>query len=371
MPRDKHAPPRRPTLKDIAREADVDASTVSRALNPARRLSVSADLRERIEAIAARLNYQPNAIASGLRTNRTRMIGVLIPDLTNPVFPPIIQGIEMALAERDYMPIVVNTEPTHDKHTARIQRLRAHNIDGLIVASLQWKDPALSRIVDSGLPVVTVNRRSDDPAIVSVTNDENAGLRFILEHLQSLGHVRVANIAGPQHISTGIGRYEAFQRHRHRLGLDRDESLVVVAERLNEAEGERCAAELIENVPGITAIVASNDRLAVGALATLKARGISCPGQISVTGFNDMPLVDRLDPPLTTVRVAQIEVGRRAVEALLAQIEDDGTFEPEAIVMPVELVKRGSTAPPAVRFRHVPAPPAHNAAARKLRDRAS
>ena len=179
--------------------------------------------------------------------------------------------------------------------------------------------------------------------IASVTNDEDTGIRLILEHLKSLGHSRVVNIAGPQHISTGRDRLEAFERHRKVLGFDTEPGLVHIAQALDEAEGERCAGLALDRLSGFTAIVASNDRLAVGAITELKKRGIACPAGMSVTGFNDMPMVDRLEPALTTVRVLQHEVGRRAAELLLSMIVGKTADQTEHIVMPVELVVRAST----------------------------
>lgn len=336
---------RRTTLKDVAEAVGVHVSTVSRALNPDTRHFIRPEVSRKIQEVSAELNYRPNAAAYSLRTNRTRIIGVLIPDITNPVFPPIIRGIEDVLAEHGYMAILVNTDARTGVQASLIGALHARGVDGLIVASLERDDEDVREIMDEGLPVVTVNRRSDDASIASVTNDEEQGIRLILEHLRALGHTRIANIAGPQQISTGKERYDAFQTHR----LDPAPGLVAFADALNETEGERCAAVLLDAAPGLTAVVASNDRLAVGAISALKRRGLSCPRDVSVTGFNDMPLVDRLEPPLTTVRVQQYAVGQRAASLVLSQIEGSGMLEAEHVVMPVELVVRASTAKPARR----------------------
>jgi LacI family transcriptional regulator len=342
---------RRTTLKDVADAVGVHVSTVSRALNPGTRHFIRPEVSLRILDMSAALNYRPNAAALSLRTNRTMIVGVLIPDIANPVFPPIIRGIEDVLVAGDYMAMLVNTDARPGRQASQIEALVARGVDGLIVASLECEDPAVSRIAGEGLPVVAVNRRSNDQRIASVSNDDASGLRQILEHLKTLGHRHVANIAGPQTISTGKDRYHAFEQYRRELGLDPAESLVRFAERFNEAEGERCAADLLDHDRSITAIVASNDRLAVGAIGLLKSRGIACPQAMSVVGFNDMPMVDRLEPPLTTVRVQQYEVGRKAAELVLKRFQATDAvsgcngFAP--IVMPVELVVRGSTAPPA------------------------
>lgn len=336
---------RRTTLKDVADEVGVHTSTVSRALNPETRHFIRPEVAERILAVSERLSYRPNAAAYSLRTNKTRIVGVVIPDIANPVFPPIIRGIEDVLSQRGYMAILVNSEPHATRHGAVLDALQSRGVDGLIMASLERNDSIMRGLLADGVPAVTVNRRAEDADVPSVTNDEDEGLRLILEHLKGLGHTRVANVAGPQSISTGKARFEAFRRHARALGFDTSDDLVMFAASLNEAEGERCAQALLDTLPRFTAIVASNDRLAIGVISLLRRRGIVCPAEMSVTGFNDMPMVDRFEPPLTTVRVQQYEVGRLAASMLMKQLEG-GRLEPaeKHVVMPVELVVRSSTA---------------------------
>jgi LacI family transcriptional regulator len=336
---------RRTTLKDVAEDVGVHVSTVSRALNPQTRHFIRPEVADRIIEASERLNYRPNAAAYSLRTKKTRIVGVVIPDITNPVFPPIIRGIEDVLSERGYLAILVNSEPASPSHADVIDALQSRGVDGLIMASLESNDRTLRELVASGLPVVTVNRRAVDDDIPSVTNDEEEGIRLILEHLRGLGHRRVVNIAGPQSISTGKARLDAFTRHGRALGFEVGRDLVFYASALNEAEGERCASLALEKASQFTAIVASNDRLAVGAISLLRQRGLACPGDISVTGFNDMPMVDRYEPPLTTIRVQQYEVGRLAAAMLLRRLEG-AKVQPgeDHVVMPVELVVRASTA---------------------------
>ena len=340
---------RRTTLKDVAEAVGVHVSTVSRALNPATRHFIRPEVASRIAEVSAELNYQPNVAAYSLRTNRTRIVGITIPDIADPVFPPIIRGIEAVLGEAGYMGVLVNVDGHPGGHASQLEMLAARGVDGLIVSSVELDDETVPQMAAEGLPLVTVNRRSSDPAVPSVTNDEDMGLGLILEHLHALGHRRVAHIGGPQHISTAKGRHDGFERHRRRLGLDADPALVVLAGALTESEGERCAGLLLEQVRGITAIAAANDRLAVGLLGVLKGRGIACPHEMSLTGYNDMPIVDRLEPPLTTVRVQQYEVGRRAAQMLLDEIEGRAPGEPQHVVMPVELIVRGSTGPAQAR----------------------
>ena len=282
-----------------------------------------------------------------LKTNRTRTIGVVLPDITNPIFPPIIRGVEDALARHNYVAILANTDGNLSRERGITETLRARGVDGLVLASVEREDEAVSRLAGEGLPIVTVNRRVEDPTISSVDHDEDEGIRLVLAHLAGLGHTKIANVAGPQSLSTGASRYVAFERHRKSLGLDPDPGLVAFANAFNEAEGERCTGALLDAGKSFTAIVCSNDRLAIGAIGELRTRGLACPGDISVTGYNDMPMVDRLFPPLTTIRIQQYQAGFEAAEILFEMLHTPyPEREPRRTVLPVELIVRGSTQEP-------------------------
>lgn len=335
----------RPTLKDVAQAVGVHTSTISRALDPKRRHLITEDLVEKIVRAADELSYRPDSIASSLRTKRSMSVGVLVPDITNIIFPPILRGIEDALAERGYVAIIVNTDSDVARESSLIDILRARGVDGLILASAQRRDEAISRATADGLPIVTVNRKVDDPAVSSVVNDEERGIDLAVAHLAELGHSHIAHIAGPQELSTGLLRHEAFLKAMEAHGLRYDPGLVAFSQAINEPEGERCLRELAERGKVFTAIVSANDRLAIGAIEGLRTLGFDCPGQMSVTGYNDMPLADRMTPPLTTVRIRSYDCGRAAAEILLEQLDTPpDARQPRHVVMPVELVVRGSTA---------------------------
>jgi LacI family transcriptional regulator len=330
----------RPTLRDIARDVGVNVSTVSRALNGASTHAVSPDLAQKIWRASRRHGYRPNAAAVMLRTNRSRTIGVIIPDITDPVFPPIIRGIEDGLARHDHVAILANTDGDPQRQVQAIESMRPRGIDGLIVASVTRHDADVSRLA-TGLPVVTVSRRTDDPRFSSVVHHEDDGFRRILTHLASLGHEWIATIAGPQTVSTGFNRYSSYVRHSEQLGLGHQQPLVSFARAFNESEGERCAEELLVTGQPFTAVVCANDRLAIGAIAALRRHGVDCPRDIAVTGFNDMALADRLSPALTTIRVQHYRAGVEAAELIVAMAGNQ-TSEPRHIVLPVEMIVRDS-----------------------------
>jgi LacI family transcriptional regulator len=331
----------RPTLRDIAREVGVHVSTISRALDPASPHAVSPQLAEKIRRASQRRGYRRNAAAYLLKTNRSRTIGVIIPDITDPVFPPIIRGIEDGLAEHDYVAVMANTDGDPRRQTQVIEAMRPRGVDGFILASVTRDDRSISQIAAT-MPVVTISRQTGDARLSSVVHDEENGIAQALTHLVSLGHRRIAAIAGPQAISTGFKRYASFVRHGDALGLAGTDLPVSFARAFNEMEGERCAEELLATGRPFTALVCANDRLAIGAITGFRRHQIDCPKDISITGFNDMILADRIFPPLTTVRVSHHKAGIEAARMIVDFVENAVT-EPHHIVLPVELIVRGST----------------------------
>lgn len=332
---------KRVTLKDVAQAAGVHVSTASRALDPKSRHLIAGESAKRIIEISRQIGYRHNAAAVALRTNRTRMIGVVVPDITSPIFPPIIRGIEDTLSKRGYLAIMGNTDNDARREEHLILTLQERGVDGFILASVELMDEAVAKLA-ADIAVVTVNRRLKDDSVSSVVHDENEGIRRILTHLVALGHRRIASIGGPQHLSTGSDRFQAFQRHRQAFGLPLEPGMAAFAERYMESEGERCLEELLASGDKFTAILCANDRLAVGAIGALERRGLRCPEDISVTGYNDMPMMDRLRPALTTIRTNQYEIGVKASE-LLDQMIENRVESGAHLVLPVEMVVRGST----------------------------
>ena len=333
---------KRVTLREVAKTAGVHISTASRALNPKSRHLINSEIVSRIVKISQELDYRQNAAAYSLKTNRTRTIGVIIPDITNAIFPPIIRGIEDSLAMGGYLAMVGNTDGVHERERNLLDTFLARGVDGLVLASVERQDDALQRATSENTPIVTVNRQVDRDNVSSVVHDETEGIRRVLTHLASLGHRKVAMIAGPQTSSTGAMRYAAFQQFRSTLRLEKDDRLAAFATAYNEAAGEQGVEELIAGGGEFTAIVCGNDRLAIGAIAALGRLKLRCPEDVSITGYNDMSMVDRIDPPLTTVRIQQYRMGREAGAMLQRMI--GGQTQAQHIVLPVELMIRGSTA---------------------------
>lgn len=337
-------PAKRITIQDVARAAKVHASTVSRALNPRTSRLVTPVVADRVRSVAGRLGYVPDPAAAGLRTRRTATVGVLIPDIANPFFPPLLRGLESALAETGYTAIIANTDNDPDRAWQALERFAARRVDGMILATATRDDLLVARCRKLGLPVVLVNRGTDAAGVSAVVNDDARGIALAVAHLVGLGHRRIGHVAGPGSISTGAARRASFVAAMQAHDLP-SSGAIAEAAAYSIGAGKAAAAALLEGQPGLTAIVAANDLLALGCYDAIAARGLVCPADVSVTGFNDMPFADRFAPPLTTVRIAHRTLGTEAARILLAEIENPRLRKTQVRLEP-EMVVRGSTAPP-------------------------
>jgi LacI family transcriptional regulator len=337
--------PARTTLRDVASTVGVHPSTVSRVLNPRTRHLVSSDIAHRVDAAALELGYRPNAIASSLRTRRSHTVAVIIPDITNPLFPPVVRGIEDRLREEGYTAIVANTGADPEREGELVETMKARGVDGFVLATARRRDAAIDRYAVEGLPLVLVNRRVEGAEVAAIFGDDAAGIGLVVRHLAALGHRRIAHVAGPAEMSTGHARQRAFLEAMAGAGLAADRRLVAVAQRFDIAEGRTALLRLFAAGLPFTAVVAGNDLLALGCYEALALQGRRCPEEVSVTGYNDMPFVDKVCPPLTTVRIDAYGMGVAAARVLVAQLADRAASKPQIRLDPTLVVRR-STAPP-------------------------
>jgi LacI family transcriptional regulator len=356
-------PDRPATLRDVAAAARVHPATASRALNPETRILVSEETARRVTDAAARLGYRPNPVARSLRTRRSHSVGVLIPDLNNPLFPPIVRGLEDKLSAAGYVALIGNTDAEASRERTLFEQMRARHVDGFALATATMHDELLADAAAADVPVVLMNRLAPDYSFPSVSVDNEQGARMAVTHLARLGHTRIAHVAGPQEASTGMSRLRGFRDGMAMHGLAVDEGLIAYASRYTVEEGARCCRELLarHGDSGFTAVAAANDMLAVGCYSGLDERSLQCPEDISVIGFNDMPFIDRLRPPLTTVRFPHYQLGTEAAQLLLERISGSGG-PVKILYLAPELVVRGSTTErnlsPPVRLRPAPTGPA-------------
>lgn len=305
------------TLQQVAEAAGVHAATASRALNPATRSKVNDQTATRILEISKKLGYRGNPMARGLRTSRSMTVGVLIPDLTNPFYPPLVRGIDDGLDPMGYVPLLANSDDSQTRELTLLQSLRDRHVDGFIIATARVKDPAIQSIVAEGLPVVLVSRTVKGLRVPTVTLDDELAIEMAVDHLVDLGHSSIGHIAGPQDSTTGIKRKAGFLRatRSHKI----KNTAIVETTRFTEEQGRIACARLLDQY-SVTAIVAANDLIALGALATFAERGLSCPKDISLIGVNDMAYLDRIAPPLTTIHTDTYQMGLSAAQLLLSII---------------------------------------------------
>ena len=341
-----------PTIDDLAAHLGVHKSTVSRAMDPARRHMISAPMLQRVEAAARELGYRPNLAAATLSTGRSRTVGVLLPDITNPVFPPILRGIEDALDARGYFALLANTARRDDAAQQAVQRMQQQRVEGFVIASATRDDAWLEGLRKTGTTIVLVNRTDGRGALPAVVSDDAVGMQLAVDHLVALGHRRIAHLAGPAALSTGLARRLGFERSLAAHGLAPagvvdcaayaiDAGAAAMRTLLDGAARTRRA-----RAAGFSAVVAANDLIALGALQVLRERGVAVPQQVSVVGHNDIPLLDQISPPLTTVRIQHYQMGFRAAQLLLDALDGSPGSDAATVMLRPELVVRASTAPP-------------------------
>ncbi|MEE8343894.1 MAG: LacI family DNA-binding transcriptional regulator [Woeseiaceae bacterium] len=336
---------RKVNIKDVAARAEVHPSTVSRVMNPETRSMVSERVAERITRIASEMGYTRSPLASGLRTGKSFTIGVIIPDLSNPMFPPIVRGIERTLEGEGYIAILADSDNSQKSERAIFDSMKSRRIDGLILATAHIEDPIVEDCIEEQLPVVLVNRTTDKHDVTEVINNDELGIQLAVSHLIELGHRQIAFLGGPQNTSTGRDRYRAFRNLADNGQFELDPDLCASCTAFTEAAGHIGMLGILDRNKPFSAVVAANDLLALGCYDALEEHGVSCPGDVSVTGFNDMPFVDRFSPPLTSLHIPHDELGVRAANLLLAEIRDSDAPRTTIRLDPV-LVVRGSTAAP-------------------------
>ncbi len=310
------------TLKDIAQRAGVSLSTASRVLTRARdgdpTLTPAA---QRVLQVASELHYEPNLFAASLRTKRTRMIGVLVPRLTDVVLSTIYEGVDERASASGYQVVVANTMDDPREQRLRAERLIQRGVDGLVFGDAQVDDPFLDELADRAVPFVLVSRRHHP--YPSVTCDDTTGGRIVGNHLADLGHRNIAVIAGQPYASTGIDRTEgclaALQERG--IGLHPD---CVVHSGFDAQSGHAVTRRLMALPQPPTAIFAVNDTTAIGAMGALRDLGHSAGRDVAVVGFNDISIAAELPTPLTTVRSPLHEMGGQAASVLLQRLEQGG-----------------------------------------------
>ena len=326
------------TIRDVAALAGVSLGTASRVLSGHPATSPAA--RTRVTDAAATLGYRPNAQARSLRLTRTGVLGLLVSDVRNPFFSDVAHAAEQAALGADYVTLLGNANEDVDQQDRYLETFLTQRVDGVVLAPQGRGSGSLDALVDSRMPLVFVDRTLEGFDVPSVTTDSRQGLDEAVDHLVAAGHHRIGYIGGPQSISTGRDRHDAFIDALSRHALPVDPALITFGD-FRLPSGIEAAERLLGGPARPTALLAADNLMAEGALATIRRHGLRIGTDIEVVAFDDIEWFAYLDTPISVIAHDAGAIGNRAVELLLRVIDGD---EPESVVLPTRFIDRSRTA---------------------------
>lgn len=337
------------SITEVARRAGVSPATASRVVSAAD-YPVSAATRERVLEAARALDYVPNALARGLLKSRIPVVAVIVHDITDPYFAEIVRGVEDAANAAGYLVITCSSERDAERERSYVRLVRSMRAAAIVFAGSGLDDPEQTEAIDRHLDAM----RADGAAVVHLSPhaggepevgvDNEAGIAAMVAALAGLGHRRIAFLAGPATLFVARERLAGYRRGLAAAGIDVDERLIVATTFDSEGGALGIDSLLGTGIP-FTAVCCANDLLALGALRRLAARGIDVPGRVSVAGFDDISTAAITAPSLSTVRLPLRELGRLGFEQADRRLAGRRDEEP-AVVLPTEVILRGSTAAP-------------------------
>jgi DNA-binding LacI/PurR family transcriptional regulator len=330
-------------ITQVARRADVSPATVSRVTNG--RSTVAKHLAKRVWKAIGELGYTPNPQARALVSGRSRVLGLLVSEITNPFFPELMQSFEDLAGERDFEVMVGSTNYNSERAKVFIRRLVQRRVEGVAVMTFRAEAHLLDELIAQNIPLVTIDVSADSPRSLVLEVDYAQGIDQAVQHLAMLGHRRIGFASGPMPHLTNVRRRDAFVRSVNRIGLPEPNAPIFVGDHTFEG-GTQAALHFLGMKPRPTAIVCSNDMMAVGVLRILSERGIGVPRDMSVVGFDDIHLAEFMNPPLSSVRMSRQDLARAAfkgLERLWSESEKDSL---QPVRVGTSLVVRQSTDSP-------------------------
>jgi len=326
------------TIKDVADHAGVSVTTVSHVINRTRRVDLKTE--QRVWRAITALGYRPNLLARSLRRRETKTIGLIVPDNSNPYFAELARAVEDAGFAKGYSVILCNSDMSESKEVAYIALLISKCVDGVILISSAHKREKLNEFIQAGIPLVTVARELDDLPVDQVLMDNKQGGYLVGKYLTALGHRRIGCIAGPRDETPSADRIVGLRQALYEAGVDLPAHRIIRGDFTYES-GRQAMAALLRREPNLTAVFAANDRMAIGAMNYLWQTGVRVPEDISIIGFDDIPVAAMTCPPLTTIATPKTDFARISVSMLIERINKQRT-EPARIVLPTHLVVRRS-----------------------------
>ncbi len=335
---------KKPILMDIrtvAERANVSIATVSRTINHVP--TVNAKMAKRVWEAIRELNYFPNSQARALVSGRTRLLGLIVSEITNPFFPELIQGFEDIAVENGYEILVSSTNYDPRRMNLCIRRMLERKAEGVAVMTFGIEEPLLEQLAERNIPMVFVDQGPDRPGISLLKVDYHHGIRQGVQHLAALGHRNIAFISGPMRLHSAQSRLAAFSKSLTECGIAINQDWIVEGD--HTLEGGIVAAEkLLGNTKLPSAVICSNDMTAIGVLHKIYRAGLRVPDDLSIIGFDDIHMARVTIPPLTSIQMSRTELARAAVNALRAHVENTTTHREYKI--DTKLVVRESTGYP-------------------------
>ena len=328
-------------ITEVARRANVSTATVSRALNGVR--TVDPALARRARRAAAELGYFPNKQARALVKGTSRILGIIVPEITNPFFPAVVQSFEDIAVAHDYEVLLTSTVSDPTRIEASVRRMIERRVDGVAVLTFGLEDLLLQHLSQCKVPLVFVDVMPPISRASTIRVDYMRGIRQAVQHLAALRHERIAFVAGPLELKSAAARKSCFEEAMDELGLGTAAAITVAGD--HSIEGGTHALRALLQLPSRpTAVICSNDVTAIGVISEAYGH-ISIPSQLSLIGFDDIHLSSFITPPLTTIRMSQPELGRLSFNALVEDLEGkSGDRHPREYSLNTELVLRETTA---------------------------
>lgn len=332
------------SIKDVAREAEVSTATVSHVINNTR--FVSDAVRARVLQAIEQCRYYPNAHARSLASGNSRILGLIISDITNPFFPELVKSIEAAAFEHGYDVVLSNTDYDATRTAHYVRRFIERKVAGVALMTSEMDKSLVEELARREVPVVFLDSGEAGLHMSNLRVGYETGIKQAILHLVELGHRRIAFIGGPAHLRSARRRLEAFRQTMQEVLPDAPECIFQGDFKIGG--GKHAAAEMLAAKETPTAVVAANDLMAFGAISEFRAAGLNVPHDVSVIGFDDIAFSSLTEPALTTVNLPRRELGRLAVEALLTTISSQTQHGVE-IEIPTQLIIRKTTAPAKMR----------------------
>ena len=344
-----HAHPQRMDIRTIAQAANVSIATVSRTINGV--ATVNPQMAKRVLAGIDELDYFPNTQARALVSGRSRIFGLIVPEITNPFFPELIQGFEDIAVEHGYEILVSSTNNDPRRMSHCIRRMLERKVEGVAVMTFGTEEPLLDQLANRKVPLVFIDIGPDRPSISLLKVDYHHGIHQGVQHLAALGHRKIAFIRGPMKLHSAQSRKAAFSTALHECGIAPTPAWIVEGDHTLEG-GIAAMEQLLATSPIPTAVMCSNDMTAIGVMHKLYRAGLRVPDDLSVIGFDDIHISEVTIPPLTTVQMSRFELARLAFHALRAHVDKSDSSIPKRVYgIQTDLIVRESTSypKPAVR----------------------